>query len=101
MEFYIIVFAVTYVLLGLGLTSYIFSYLKTHHKSTHIDLGSPSLITNNTASNNWLFLKFIFTNSYKNLGDSKFSRLCVSLKYILVVLVLLMVVIPAHFLNVV
>jgi hypothetical protein len=101
MESQIIVFAVVYVLLGLGLTSYIFSYLKTHHQSTYVDLGSPSHITNNTASNNWLLLKFIFTNSYKSLSDLKFSRLCVSLKYILVVLVLLMVVIPAHFLNIV
>jgi uncharacterized membrane protein len=101
MESQIIVFVVAYVLLGLGLTSYIFSYLKTHHKSTYVDLGSPSNITNNTSSNNWLLLKFIFTNSYKNLSDPKFSRLCVSLKYILVVLVLLMVVIPAHFLNIV
>jgi hypothetical protein len=99
MEFHIIVFAATYVFVGLGLTSYILSYLKTHHKSTYVDLGSPSLIANNTPSNNWLFLKFIFTNSYKNLGDSKLSRLCVTLKYIQVVWVLLMVAIPAHFIN--
>jgi len=100
MEFHIIVFAATYVFVGLGLTSYILAYLKTHHKPTYVDLGSPSLIANNTPSNNWLFLKFIFTNSYKNLSDSKLSRLCVSLKYIQVVWVLLMVAIPAYFINV-
>jgi hypothetical protein len=100
MEFQIIVFSATYLVIGLGLIGYIFSYLEKHHNGRYVALGSPSLITNNSASNNWLFLKFIFTNSYKEINDSVLSRLCVSLKYIQVVWLLLIMAVPAYFINI-
>lgn len=100
MELQIVIFAATYVFVGLGLTSYILSYLQTHHNAIYLELGEPAIMSNSTPKTNWLFLKFIFTNAYRHVGDSKLSNLCVSLKYIQVVWVLLMLAIPAYFVNV-
>jgi hypothetical protein len=47
----------------------LFVYLKTAHHSVWLELGSPSLILNNSLMNNWKFLKFLLRRDYKLLRD--------------------------------
>ena len=68
---------------------YIFKRIKKFHYSTYFNLGQPSLFWNNSFKNNFLFLKFLFSRSYKILNDSVLKRLCDSLIVILCIYVIL------------
>ncbi|MCC7311381.1 MAG: hypothetical protein IT510_09090 [Sulfuritalea sp.] len=69
------------VVVGMGLTSHIFSYLEKHHFLVWQRLGSPSLLINNSAKNSWAFLQFIFSEGYGAIDDPKLARVCRVLRW--------------------
>ena len=57
-----------------GLISLLFRRLRQHHPPTYEAMGSPSLFWNNSLRNNWLFLKFLFSDKSAQLGDPTVAR---------------------------
>ena len=52
-----------------------FAILKKRHPDKYEALGKPSLILNNTISNNLLFIKFLFGRGWRELNDKGASAL--------------------------
>lgn len=67
-------------IVGMILTSRIFSCLEKHHFSAWQKLGSPSLFLNNSASNSWGFMKFVLSEEYCSIADPKLRQLCGALR---------------------
>jgi hypothetical protein len=57
------------------LCSRLFKILKNRHPEQYQRMGSPSLVLNNTISNNFLFLKFLVGRGWRPLNDTTLSRL--------------------------
>ncbi len=74
MVLWLILMAAT--LLGLAFIVWVLRYLRLNHHQTWIELGSPSLVWNNSMRNNFLFLKFIFKREHVPLADPKLTSLC-------------------------
>jgi len=58
----------------LATASVTMGYLKRVHRSTWIELGSPSLILNNSLINNWLTFKFVASGRWRRLGDPALDK---------------------------
>ena len=52
-----------------------FKILETRHPETYEAMGKPSLLMNNSISNNISFIKFLFTRSWKGLNDEGLASL--------------------------
>ena len=61
------------VVVWLGLVLWVFHRLRIRHLATFEAIGSPSLIWNNSMRTNWLFLKFLFGPTWKQLGDQRLA----------------------------
>jgi hypothetical protein len=59
----------------------LFSYLSKKHPDTYREMGSPSLIMNNTPRNNMSFLSFILRNKYSAISDDFLNKRCKFMKY--------------------
>jgi predicted RND superfamily exporter protein len=57
------------VLIYLAVVGAFMNYLKRAHRQTWIELGSPSIILNNSIMNGLQTIRFIFGNRYKALND--------------------------------
>lgn len=53
----------------------LFKILETRHPETYIAMGKPSLIMNNSISNNISFMKFLFKRGWRDLNDDGLARL--------------------------
>lgn len=69
----------------LVLVSWLFSRLRDRHAPTYEAMGSPSLFRNNSARCNWLFLRFLCSSDWRDLGDPAASKVIHSLRILLVV----------------
>ena len=76
-ELFPIVFSVMFisVFVWFGLCVRLFRLLETRHPDKYNAMGRPSLIMNNSISNNILFMKFLFKREYSELNDPSVSRL--------------------------
>ncbi len=54
---------------------YLMNYLKNAHRKIWTDLGSPSIILNNSIRNGLLTLGFMFGSKYRNLNDPKLNKI--------------------------
>ena len=54
---------------GIALEWLFLTHLKQRHAQIWIDLGAPSLLSNNTISNNLKILRFKWGQDYKKLND--------------------------------
>ena len=52
-----------------------FNILKTRHPEKYEAMGKPSLIMNNSISNNISFMKFLFKREWRGLGDNGMATL--------------------------
>lgn len=59
------------------------SYLRKHHHSAWVDLGSPSFL-NNSIYNNFTVLQFLILGRYKALGDPILDARCRLIRMMLV-----------------
>ena len=57
-----------------GLCFWFFRRLRLRHPEAYESIGSPSLFWNSSPKNNWLFLKFLYTSSWRTLADATLSR---------------------------
>jgi hypothetical protein len=71
------------------LLSWFFRRLRSRHAATYAALGSPTLFWNNSPRNNWLFLKFIFSSRWRELGDPAVANAVRFMRIFLVVYFLL------------
>lgn len=53
---------------------WVFRRLRIQHAAIYEELGSPTLIWNNSMRNQWLFFKFLFQGHWKSLGDQPLSK---------------------------
>jgi len=49
--------------------------IKENHESTWRELGSPTLVLNNSISNNFRFYRYFMTRRYRELGDQELDRI--------------------------
>jgi hypothetical protein len=61
---------------GLALSVYLQHVLRRHHEQTWIALGRPSLVLNNTITNGFAVLRFLWRKDYLELDDPRLTRLC-------------------------
>ena len=60
-------------IVGILFSTYLANYLKKNHADVWDALGSPSLFTNNSIKNNWLFIKFLFKRLISSACLIRFS----------------------------
>lgn len=65
------------------LVSRYFRYLREKHPQTYARMGSPSLIMNNTPSNNIRFVKYICSDQCDETGDDELVAKTRTLRFIL------------------
>ena len=53
----------------------IFGILRTRHPEKYEEMGKPTLIMNNSISNNLSFIKFLFKREWLELNDEGLSKL--------------------------
>jgi hypothetical protein len=82
------VFAV--VVIYLAAIGYFMNYLKTVHRKTWLELGSPSIIFNNSIRTGFLTLGFLFGNKYRTLDDPKLAKLVWGIRSLFFVCIALM-----------
>jgi hypothetical protein len=56
-----------------ALVFWFFRRLRLRHPAAYEAIGSPTLFWNNSMRNNWLFLKFLYTSSWRTLADPGLS----------------------------
>lgn len=86
------------VIIGLYLSHRVYKILENRHPEKYEAMGKPSLIMNNSISNNISFIKFLFKREWRELDDPALSKLSLfllifSLAY-LIGLVCLIISIP-------
>lgn len=57
----------------------LFKILETRHPATYEAMGKPSLIMNNSISNNISFMKFLFGGQWRDLEDDRLTKLSKSM----------------------
>lgn len=57
-----------------GLSSWIFRRLAANHPETYQEMGSPTLLLNNSPANGTKFLRFIAAAGWKDLNDDGLTR---------------------------
>ncbi len=50
--------------------------LETRHREKWVEMGSPSLVMNNSIKNTIATIRFLIKGEYEMLGDEEFSVLC-------------------------
>jgi hypothetical protein len=72
MDYFVVAFAVLWsmLLVWLYLLYWLFRRLRCKHPTCYEAIGSPSLFWNNSMRNNWLFMKFLWSPSALELGDT-------------------------------
>jgi hypothetical protein len=73
------------------LLSWFFRRLRNRHTATYETLGSPSLFWNNSPRNNWLFLKFLCSSRWRELGDPAIAYAVRFMRIFLVIYLLFLV----------
>jgi hypothetical protein len=68
------------VLTWLGLIVWVFERLRTRHRSTYEELGSPTLFWNNSLANNFKFMGFLYSSKIHTLGDPALARVCIVMR---------------------
>ena len=63
------------VVIYLAAVGYFMNYLKTAHREMWLELGSPSILLNNSIRNSFLTLIFLFGGKYRTLNDPKLARM--------------------------
>jgi len=58
-----------------ALCYWLFKRLETQHPEKYEAMGKPSLIMNDSLSNNIYFMKFLFKREYNDLNDPSITRL--------------------------
>jgi hypothetical protein len=58
-------------------------YVRQQHSQTWKELESPSLFLNNTPSNNWKLLRFIWSAQHKSLGDPNLTMAVYAIRLLL------------------
>jgi hypothetical protein len=86
-DLFLILFGLMFILGGVYfyLIKKTFNRLEECHPDKYDSLGRPSLISNNTPSNNIKFIKFIFKRDWKDLNDNKISSLGNKLIFLFVI----------------
>jgi hypothetical protein len=76
-EIFPLVFGVLFVsvFVWFGLCMRLFKLLETRHPEKYNAMGRPSLIMNNSLSNNISFMKFLFKQEYRELNDHSIQKL--------------------------
>lgn len=76
-ELFPIIFGLLFVLVFVwfALCNWLFKRLETRHPEKYEAMGKPSLIMNNSISNNISFIKFLFKREYLDLNDPAISNL--------------------------
>jgi len=67
----------------------IFDILRTRHSEKYDAMGKPSLIMNNSISNNLLFMKFLFKREWQELNDEGLANLSKSMLIFFVIYIIL------------
>ena len=80
------------ILVYLATAGYLMSYLKRIHPDTRVQLGSPSIITNNSVRNGILTLGFIFGRRYRLLNDRQLAGIIWTVRGLFALCLLLIVV---------
>jgi len=62
-----------------------FRRLRTKHPAKYEQLGSPTLIWNNSMRNQWHFFKFVFSGQHRELADIALSRAIVFMRFWLII----------------
>ncbi len=73
------------VFIWFGFCIRLFKLLETRHPKKYDAMGRPSLIMNNSISNNILFAKFLFKQEYRELNDPLIVKLGEFMRRFLVV----------------
>jgi len=84
---------------GLALTHFFLRRLRTHHMAAWEELGSPTLILNNTISNGLRTCRFIWDGEYRVLDDPVLNTLGTILRLYWIgygVLFVIVLLVPAH-----
>ena len=76
-EVFVIMFMVLFcaVLVWFFLCNRLFKILQTRHPEKYESMGKPGLITNNTMSSNFTFIKFLVKREWRDLDDSGLAAL--------------------------
>jgi hypothetical protein len=80
------VIAAAGVLCWLVLGVHLLRILRRDHPDVYEALGSPGLLLNNTPSNSWAFLKFLFSSEARRLANPRLLRLCLTGRVLFVLL---------------
>ena len=62
-----------------------FKILETRHPEKYESMGKPSLIMNNSISNNLSFMKFIFRKEWKQINDNGLAFLSLGMLYFIAI----------------
>ena len=76
----------------LYLANQIVAKLKSEHPEVYSELGSISLIKNNTIANSSKFCSFLFKAEYKHLSNEELTKLADPARYLLVSGIILAVI---------
>lgn len=71
----------------LATVGYFMKYLERVHRDTWLELGSPSIILNNSIQNGLLTLRFLFSGRYRTLNDPKLAKLVWGIRTLLLLCV--------------
>jgi hypothetical protein len=70
---------------GIWLHSKVLSILRDRHVSKWRELGSPTLVKNNSPANSLAVLRFLWRREYAALSDRHLSRVCRTLSILYLV----------------
>ncbi len=79
-------------LLGSALAFVSFRRLRRDHPLAWQALGEPTLFWNSSARNRWLFTRFIWSGSYRELKDPAFDSLVITIRAVAVLSVIAFVI---------
>ena len=74
-EEYLFIPLVVLAAIGFGLSYRFLAYLRNNHREVWAELGSPSLIVNNSIRNSLATMSFMWRKEYLRLGDHKLNRM--------------------------
>ena len=84
------------VFIWFALSYKMFKLLETRHAKKYSAMGKPSLIMNNSISNSFAFMKFLFKREYLELNDPELSKLA---KFMRAFFVLYLVLLSLYFVG--
>jgi hypothetical protein len=82
---------------GLIAMHFFLRYLRLNHSTTWQHLGSPSLVMNNTISNNISVLRWLWKKEYLELEDSRLTRFAQGIIVFQVFYIVLFLIVLSYF----